>query len=90
MESKKGKEEQKLQWKLVETEVRKKYPKLKVVYARADEKAGELAFSSHKLNTQTIENLCKDSIKAGEETFTFNKHEGEALKDFWQKQGGHY
>lgn len=86
---KKGKEEKKLQWKLIETEVRKKYPKLKVVYSRADESAGDLAFSSHKLGT-TLEGLCKDQIKAGEDTFTFERLEGEALRDFWQKHGGHY
>lgn len=51
MKGKKGKEGEKLSWKLVETEVRKKYPKIKVVYARSDENSGDLALSSHKLNS---------------------------------------
>ena len=71
-------------------EVRKKYPKLKVVYARSDEKSGELALSSHKLNSETIDKLTKDVVKVENEEFTLSKLEGDALKDFWQNQGGHY
>jgi len=38
VKDKKGKEEKKLEWKQVEVEVRKKYPNLKIIYSRSDEK----------------------------------------------------
>ena len=90
VKAKKSKEGEKLAWKKIEMEVRKKYPKLKVVYARSDEKSGELALSSYKLNSETIDKLTKDVVKVENEEFTLSKLEGDALKDFWQNQGGHY
>lgn len=83
MEGKKGKAGDKIAWKLVETEVRKKYPKIKVVYSRAEEASGELAISSHKLKPETIDSLIETKIKVGEDEYSFSKLEGEVLKEFW-------
>lgn len=80
----------KVNWKDVESAVRKDYPRLKIVYSRADQHSGDLALSSHRLNNTELENLAKATIKISGQDFTFSKTTGEELKDFWQKQGGHY
>ena len=52
-----GKEGEKINWKEVETEVKKNFPTLKVVYSRADPLEGDLAISQHKTKPATIEKL---------------------------------
>ena len=53
----------KISWKEVETAVRKGFPRLKIVYSRADPTEGDLAFSSNKLNNAELEKLTKTILK---------------------------
>ena len=45
-------EDFKINWKDVETSVRLNFNKLKIVYSRADQYMGELALSSHNLDSK--------------------------------------
>ena len=49
----------KISWKEVETEVRKNFKKLKIVYSRADPTEGDLALSSNKVNDKQLAGLEK-------------------------------
>jgi len=80
----------KVNWKEVENEVRSKFPMLKIVYSRADQFQGDLAISSHKLKQSNLDKLTAAKLKIQQREFTFTKTAGEELKDFWQKQGGHF
>jgi hypothetical protein len=73
----------KVNWKDIEAAVRKEYPRLKIVYSRADPHEGDLALSSHKINSAELEKLSKATIKIQEHDFTFSKTIGEDLKSFW-------
>ena len=53
----------KISWKDVEAVVRKEYPRLKIVYSRADPQEGDLAFSSHRLNSAELEKLTSKTLK---------------------------
>ncbi len=53
----------KVDWKQVEAAVRKDYPRLKIVYSRADQHGGDLALSSHRLNNAELEKLASATIK---------------------------
>ncbi len=53
----------KVDWKAVEAAVRKDFPRLKIVYSRADQFEGDLAFSSHKLNTTELDKLAAATVK---------------------------
>ena len=83
-------EEFKVNWKDIETVVRADFPKLKIVYSRADPHEGDLALSSHRANQEEVDRLISTTIKAQGKDFVFSKTAGEELKDFWQKQGGHF
>lgn len=83
-------EEFKCNWKEVEKTVKEKYPGLKLVYARGDEKGGHLAFSTLRIKNDLIDQLCGENMTIAEKQFKFTKIDGEALKEFWQAQGGHY
>lgn len=52
-----GKEGEKINWKEVETEVKAKFPNLKVVYSRADPLEGDLAISQNKTKPGAVEKL---------------------------------
>lgn len=80
----------KVNWKDVEQTVRKQFPKIKIVYSRADQFNGELAISSYRLNTAELDTLCGAPVSIQGKDFTFEKLTGEDLKAFWSKQGGHY
>lgn len=86
----KEEEEFKVNWKEIEKEVRQQFPTVKIVYSRADYYMGDIAISSHKLKQPTLEKLLASKVKVQGKEFTFTKTTGEDLKDFWQKQGGHY
>lgn len=73
----------KVNWKDVETTVRKNFPRLKIVYSRADQFEGDLALSSHKLKSAEVDNLTSASMKIGDRDFSFFKTSGEDLKAFW-------
>jgi hypothetical protein len=83
--------EYKVNWKDLENMVKDKFDRLKVVYSRADKYEGDLAISSYKVNLEQLEKLVtlKDEV-IGDKKFSFSKTGGEDLKDFWQRQGGHY
>lgn len=83
-------EEFKVDWKQVEKAVKEAHPKLKLVYSRADPLEGDLAFSNLRLNKEELANLTSKTIKVQEKDFSFSVTDGETLKEFWQKQGGHY
>lgn len=80
----------KISWKEVETAVRKDFPRLKIVYSRADPTEGDLALSSHRVHNAELEKLTKATLKIQSHDVSFSKTLGEELKTFWQKQGGHY
>jgi hypothetical protein len=73
----------KVNWKEIEQAVRRDYPRLKVVYSRADQFEGDLALSSHRPNSAELEKLSSAVIKIQERDFTFSKTLGEDLKSFW-------
>lgn len=81
----------KVNWKDIENMVKEKFDKLKVVYSRADKYEGDLAISSYRVSMSQLEELVtlKDQ-PIGEKKFSFEKTSGEDLKDFWQRQGGHF
>jgi hypothetical protein len=80
----------KADWKQVERAVKEKYPALKLVYSRADPQEGDLAFSQLRLKKELIDELTSTKLTIQDKSFTFKATEGEELKEFWQKQGGHY
>lgn len=51
----------KVSWKDVETTVRKQFPRLKIVYSRADTFEGDLALSSHRLHSAELDTLTSES-----------------------------
>lgn len=53
----------KISWKEVEQAVRKDFPRLKIVYSRADPQEGDLAFSSHRLNSAELDKLTTTTLK---------------------------
>ena len=83
-------EEFKVNWKEVEKSVREAYPTLKLTYARGDDHGGQLAFSNLRIKTDQVDALLAAKMTIQEKSFKFSKLEGEPLKEFWQKQGGHY
>lgn len=80
----------KVNWKDVETAVKKAFPRLKLIYSRADPLEGDLAVSSHRLNNAELAKLAEARLKISGQDFAFSRTAGEELKAFWQKQGGHY
>jgi len=73
----------KVNWKDVERTAKEKFPKLKIVYSRADQYNGELAISSYKLNTTQLDEMTKTPVTITGHEFTFEKLVGEELKAFW-------
>lgn len=55
-----------------------------------DDHGGHLAFSSLRIKNDRIDDLCANGLTIQERQFTFEKTTGEELKEFWQKQGGHF
>ena len=86
----KADEDFKVDWKEVEKSIKEHYPKLKLIYSRMDPHGGHVAFSQLRIKRDLLDELCKKSIKCQDRPFTFKLTEGEDLKEFWQKQGGHY
>lgn len=80
----------KVDWKQVEKAVKEKFPALKLVYSRADPHEGDLAFSQLRLKQELITELTSGTLTIQEKQFSFKVTEGEDLKKFWQKEGGHY
>jgi hypothetical protein len=80
----------KVNWKEVETAVRRDFPRLKITYSRADQFEGDLALSSHRLFKPELDKLGETTLTIQSRPFTFSQTQGEELKTFWQKQGGHY
>jgi len=71
--------------------IKEHFDKLKVVYTRADKYEGHLAISSYKCNKDLLTRLSNlKNQPMSNKNFTFTAVEDEDLKDFWQKQGGHY
>ena len=79
----KTEKDDKVSWKDVETEVKKNFNKLKIVYSRADPLEGDLAISSNKVNDQQLKALEKAKLKVQGHDVSFHKLEGEELKSFW-------
>lgn len=83
-------EEFKVDWKQVEKAIKEKFAGLKLIYSRMDPHGGHVAFSQLRLKRDLLDELCKEPLPCQERPFTFAITEGEDLKEFWQKQGGHY
>lgn len=82
----KADEDYKVNWKDVENMVKADFNKLKVVYSRADKYEGDLAISKHKVNKASLNELANLKDKEiGTKKFSFNKTEGEDLKEFHQR-----
>lgn len=81
----------KVSWKDIDEVITKKFECLKTVYSRGDKYEGDIAISSYKLNKAQFAELStlKDVEVVGKK-FSFEETKGEELKDFWQKQGGHF
>lgn len=73
----------KVSWKDVEQTVRHDFPRLKIVYSRADQYEGDLAVSSHRPNSAELEKLSSAVLTIQERDFAFSKTLGEELKSFW-------
>lgn len=87
----KADEEYKVNWRDLETYIKENFNQIKVVYSRSDKYDGHIAVSSYKLNRPQFEQLSKTKgAKIGSKHFDFLELEGEELKEFWQKQGGHF
>lgn len=84
------KEEFKVDWKQVEKAIKEAFPKLKLIYSRMDPHGGHVAVSSLRIKRDLLDQLCKTPLQCQDRPFTFSLTEGEDLKEFWQKQGGHY
>ena len=81
----------KVSWKDLESYIKEHLDQIKVVYSRADKYEGDLAISSHKLNKDQYKQLIAlKNVKVGTKNFCFEETHGEELKEFWQKQGGHF
>lgn len=78
----------KVDWKSIEKAVREAHPKLKLIYSRKEENTGQLAFSQLRLRRENLDAL--KTLKIDDINFTFKVTEGEDLKEFWQKHGGHF
>jgi len=55
-----------------------------------EEHGGQLAFSQLRLKRDELDNMCSKTMKIEEFDFKFFLTEGEELKEFWQKHGGHF
>jgi hypothetical protein len=75
----------KVSWKDVEQTVRKQFPRLKIVYSRADTFEGDLALSSHRLHSAELDQLTSEEtlLTIQSRAFSFTKTQGEELKAFW-------
>ena len=81
----------KVSWKDLENLIKDEFDKLKAVYSRADKYEGDLAISSYKYCKEQFKKLTSLKGKMiGGKKFDFEETTGETLKEFWQKQGGHY
>lgn len=80
----------KVDWKQVEAKIKEEFPALKLIYSRMDEHGGHLAFSQLRIKNDLIDELCSKGSTIQERPFTFEKTSGDELKEFWQKQGGHF
>jgi len=87
----KADEEYKVNWKDFEAYIKEHYDQIKIVYSRGDKYDGHLAVSSHRTNKEQFKALA-DTKQAmiGSKKFDFAEVKDEDLKEFWQKQGGHY
>ena len=56
-------EEFKVNWKEVEETVRKDFPRVKIVYSRADQFEGDLALSTHKMKNAEVDKLVAATVK---------------------------
>jgi len=83
-------DEFKSNWKEVEKAIKEKYPLLKLIYARGDDRTGHLAFSNLRLKSEMIDELIKSGHTIQDKQYSFSKIDGETLKEFWSSEGGHY
>ena len=81
----------KVSWKDLEAVIKEKFDQIKVVYSRADKYEGDIAISQHRMHQEQYKQLSvMKNVKIGTKNFDFEETTGEELKDFWQKQGGHF
>lgn len=83
-------EQFKVDWKEVEKQVKNQFSKLKIIYSRMDPHGGHIAISKLRVKSDILNEFCRDKITVQDRPFQFKLCEGEELKQFWQKQGGHY
>ena len=80
----------KTSWKDAEAAVRKQFPHLKIAYSRSGAFEGDLAISSHRVNSSELAKLNNATLTFQAREFVFTQTKDEALKAFWQKEGGHF
>lgn len=87
----KADEDYKINWKDIEFRIKANFDQVKVVYSRSDKYDGHLAISQYKMNKEQFKGLINTTdVLIGTKKFSFSELKGEDLKDFWQKQGGHF
>ena len=82
--------EEKPSWRDLEKEIQSKFPSLKLLYSRMDEKVGQLAFSSDKIDNEALESLLKSTVTSAGFEYTFKYPSEDDLKKFWEQHGSHY
>lgn len=87
----KADEDYKVNWRDIDVYIKNNFDQVKVVYSRGDKYDGHIAISSYRFNKTQYEKLAvTKQADIGTKKFDFTELEGEELKDFWQKQGGHF
>lgn len=82
--------EEKPSWRDLEKEIQGKFPSLKLLYSRMDEKVGQLAFSSDKIDSETLASLLESKVTCAGFVYTFAYPSEDDLKKFWEQHGSHY
>lgn len=83
-------ETEKPDWRTLEKKIIADFPTLKTLYARTDEKVGQLVVSSNNTDEAAFDILKASKHDIGGNDYQFSLAEGEDLKAFWDDHGSHY
>lgn len=82
--------DEKPSWRDLEKDIQDKYPKLKLLYARMDDKVGQMAFSNQNIDTESLDALLAATITSAKFDYTFETPSEDDLKKFWEQHGSHF
>lgn len=77
-------------WRDLEKDLQEAHPTLKLLYSRMEEKKGQVALSSQKLDTAEVDKIYATPFKSAGFEYTFHEPSEEDLKKFWEEHGSHY